>query len=405
MTNGSALRRLPSWIDEFVNQTNNLEAPAIFRKWSAIVAISSILEQKVWLTTSSPIYPNLYVFLVGHPGTGKTRTIRAAREYMQETPEYHIAPQSLTWASLVDALVRNKRNIVRPPAPAVEYNSMAVIVDELGKMIHKYDKEMADGLSALYDQDIYDHERRGGEIRIKIKSPQVNMLCGSTPSNLLETLPESAWGQGFTSRVIMVFSDERIIGDDFAETEKGKSKDLIHDLNSINNIYGGFKVTPDYRDLINSWRQNGETVSGFTVPNHPKLIHYNARRKVNLYKLSMVAAIDRGEGLKTQNLLLTRDDFNKAMSWLVEAEVFMADIFKAGATNADAKAQEEAVYLVRSTGPTGIGEQKLVRFLSERIPSHSVMKALDLMQAAGMIRARAVDPRTGQRVFVATPDE
>jgi len=169
-------RRCKSWIDSFVEATANLESPQLFRKWSAISAIASVMEQKVWITTSSRMYPNLYVFLVGHPGVGKTRTVRAARSYLNEIPDFHFAPTSVTFASLVDSLLEAKRMLIRLPDPPLEYNSMLIAADEIGAFMHKYDDEMVGGLSAFYDPDPYGQNRRGKDLKIKIKSPQINIL-------------------------------------------------------------------------------------------------------------------------------------------------------------------------------------------------------------------------------------
>ena len=272
-TNGSGSRKLESWIESFTEQTAGLDAPEPFRRWSAISAIASVLEQKVWIKTTRPLYPNLYVLIVGHPGVGKTRTIREARSYVIDLPDFHLAPVSLTFASLVDALVRSKRMVIRLPDSPLEYNSMYIAADELGAFIHKYDDEMVAGLSAFYDPDAYSQTRRTHEINIKIKSPQLNILAGSTPSNLLKFMPEGAWDQGFTSRLVMVFSDERIIGDDFAPSATNHSSGLEHDIRIINSLCGEFEVTSDYREAVSNWRALGE----IPVPNHPKLIHYVTR--------------------------------------------------------------------------------------------------------------------------------
>src|SRR5882762_3010598 len=98
-TNGSGQRKCTSWIESFVEQTAGLESPEIFRKWTAISAIASAMEQKTWMTTWSPIYPNLYVFLVGRPGVGKSRTIGQGRKLLEELPDLHVAPTSMTMAS------------------------------------------------------------------------------------------------------------------------------------------------------------------------------------------------------------------------------------------------------------------------------------------------------------------
>ena len=388
----SGKRKLSSWIESFTEQTASLHSPEIFRKWTAISTIAATLEQKVWVKTGMrPMYPNMFIFLVAHPGVGKTRTMREGTHYVRDLPEFHLAPISMTFASLVDSLVKSKRVLIRPGDDAIEYNSMYIAADELGAFIHKYDNEMIDGLSAFYDPDPYSQTRRTSDIRIKIQSPQLNILCGTTPQNLTQLLPEKAWGQGFTSRLIMVFSDERIIGDDFAPSVKSHSADLEHDLNIINGLVGEFEVTADYRDLVNKWRQLGES----PVPNHPKLIHYVTRRRAHLYKLSMVAAIDRSNAL-----ILTRDDFNTAMGWLLEAEDTMVEIFKAGATNADAQAMDEILHLIKiNDRGFGVSEQKIVKFARDRLPLHSISRVIEIMERSGQIFLRGTDRNTKLKYF------
>lgn len=343
------------------------------------------------------MYPNLYTFIIGHPGTGKTRTIREALRYVRELPEFHLAPISLSPAAMVDALLGAKRMIVRLPEPPLEYNSMLVAPDEVGTFIHKYDEEMIALLSAFYDPDPYSQKRRTKDINIAIKRPQLNILSGSTPSNLVKLMPEGAWDQGFTSRIIMVFSDERIITDDFApQAQRVSSEDMLHDLKIINTLVGEFGVTEDYRNLVNLWRQGGEE----PAPSHPKLLHYNTRRRAHFYKLSMVAAIDRSD-----TLLLTREDFNTAMNWLTQAEAMMPEIFKAGAIGADASAMEEIYHFILTMDHgKGVSEQKITLFAQKRLPIHSVTRVYEVMERSGMIRKQALD-RFGVPFWKAVPRE
>ena len=221
--NGSGSRKCQSWIERFVDYASDRESAPIFRLWAGIATIAAVLEQKVYLQTSAPLYPNLYVFLVGHPGVGKTRTINAAAAFLREIPDFHLSPTSMSAASLVDALVESKRSIIRLPDPPMEYNSMTICADELSAFMHKFDDEIIGNLTTFYDVVVpYAQHRRGKEIRIKIKNPQLNILSGTTPSNLIKFMPENAWDQGFTSRVIMVFSDERVINDDLFSCVFGK---------------------------------------------------------------------------------------------------------------------------------------------------------------------------------------
>lgn len=353
------------------------------------------MEMRCWLRTSSELYPNLYVFIVGHPGVGKNRIIRVAKRYMQELPEFHFAPTSLTGASLVDTIAASKRFIARLPDPPLEYYNTTITAEELTAFMHKYDDEMVGLLSAFYDPDPYAQKRRGRDIDIKISRPQVNLISGTTPSNLVALMPETAWDQGFTSRVILIHSDERIIGDDFAQKAREMDKDLIHDIKQINALTGEFKVTSEYRDAVNNWRALGEP----PAINHPKLLHYKTRRRVHLYKLSMVSAADRSDVL-----LLTKDDFNRAMGWLVEAEAFMPDIFAAGSTGTDARALDEIAHFVRLSGPEGVPERKIVNFARNRIPLTSLWRVIETMVSSGMLESRGAD-RRGERWFKAPQGE
>lgn len=349
------------------------------------------------MQTSSELFPNLYMMIVGHPGVGKTRTLRVIRKLAMTLPEFHLAPISMTFAALVDKLDRSKRVWVVPGEPNLEFNSLYILAEEMGAFIHKYDNEMIKGLTHFYDPDPYEHERRGEELRIKIPSPQVSLICGVTPQDLLNFMPEIAWGQGLTSRMILVFSDERIVGDDFAPRAESKLEDLEHDLKIINNLYGSFHVTEEYADCIRNWRQLGEP----PIPDHPKLTHYITRRRVHLYKLSMVASIDRGN-----TLALTRDDFNTALNWLVEAETFMPEIFKAGSTNADGQAMDEIQhYVMAADAGKGVSEQRIVHFARERVPIHSILRVIEIMEHSGQLRCVGTERGTGIRYFSARRPE
>lgn len=315
--------------------------------------------------------------LIGHPGVGKSRSIDVARDLYCKVPEIFLAPISMTWAALTDSLNKAKRHIIRPKQEARMYNAMYICADELGAFIHKFDSEMTDGLSALYDPRHYSQHRRSFNIKIALDNPQVNLLCGSTPQNLTSLLPDKAWGQGFMSRVIMIFSDERIIVDDFAPESQLDLADLEKDICAIGNLYGQFTVTKGYAETVNQWMHDGQPIA----PGHPRLMHYCARRKVNLYKLSMIISIDRGN-----DLIIDKREFDIALKWMVEAEDQMPHIFKAGASNADATVMDEIVHHIRIADKgKGISSQEISRIAGKHIPIHSVGRVIDVLVNSGQI--------------------
>lgn len=355
-----------------------------------------MLERKAWVkTTKGILYPNHYIVLVGHPGVGKSDTIKAARELlrdMEEDQSVVIAPKNVTAASLVDRLAEAKRVILRPGQnpPTLEYNAITLLADELSSLMHKYDTEFMAFLTDIYEGDHYDQTRRGNNLKVRIENPLLNILAGTTPSNLCKFMPEGAWDQGFASRTILVYSGDRHMADifgDIFEANTAEYNDLLHDLRQISGLYGGFTFSPETKEAFREWRVGGEQ----PVPKHPKLTHYCTRRTAHVIRLCVVASAARGA-----SLTISLDDFEAARGWLIEAELTMPDIFLAGTTGGDSAAMDEAWWFVEKMTAKGkdVPEHEVIHMIRERIPAHSVLRTLEIMIADGSLKRR-IDVKTG----------
>ena len=341
------------------------------------------------METTSPLYPNMYTFLVGEAGLGKSRAITAAANLVREAiPEVNMGATSMTRASLVDYMVESKRMLPQLPDPAIEYNSMLVVADELSAFMHEYDSGLVAGLVEFYDVNPYSEGRRVAAIRIKLQRPQLSILAGSTPSNLVHTLKDYVWDQGLMSRVFLVFSTEQPMIDTLSAPQKGKPNHLLHDLKMIFKLQGKFTMTQEFKDAMWHWK----LLKLDPAPDHPKLKHYCTRRWAHLLKLSMVASVDRGNSLE-----LTKDDFNTAFGWLIDMESVMPLIFQIGSVAPDSRVMDEVVHFVRHQ-KNGISEYKVVNFIRQQVPGYSVKVILDNLVAARLIRVIGTD-KHGLRVF------
>lgn len=392
-TNGSGARKCISWTDEFVRHTDNIESGPLFRKWAAISTIAAVLEQKVWVKTASDsvTFPHLYTFLVGPAGKGKSWAVKMAMEIMRKLPEQNFAPTSMNMATLVECLISCKRTIINLPEPAIEYNSMFIVADELSAFMHEYSYDLIAGLTTFYDVEPYGRARvyfeKGPKV---IEKPQLNILCGTTPAQL-KFMPEAAWEQGFASRLILIFAEDKPTIDIWNTPPSVKSDSLLHDLEIINHLIGQFGWTEEWSRAMHNWK-----LTGFQpVPNHPKLQGYNERRERHMIKLSMIASVDRGNDLE-----LTKEDFNRAMGWLLEAEQWMPYIFQSGNAGQDSKAMDEILFFVKQAGDKGVNQQRIVNFARTHIMyAHNVMNILNLMENSGMIKVAGIDQKFGLKVY------
>lgn len=393
--NGPGRRACESWINKFIEYTEPLESAIIFRRWSAIAIIAASLEQKVWVNLGTPLYPNLYTFLIGQPGIGKSRAIMAASGLAREAlPEMFFGSTSMTRASLSDHMNEAKRFIANIPFAPIEYHSLVIAADEFSVLMDQYDTALVASFVEFYDCNPYSEGRRVANIRIKVQRPQLNMLVGSTPSNLLHTLKDHVWDQGLMSRVIMVYSEDRPLVDVFeAKPLEKQPKDLMHDLKLINLIMGEFTYTPGFREVMNKWRLLGLE----PVPNHPKLKHYCTRRWAHLLKLCMVSSVDR-DG----KLVLDVVDFNRAMTWLVEAENAMASIFQVGTSSSDSRVMDEIRYFIEQR-PGGVSEHVVYNFARTKLQSYAIRPLMETMQASRQIVVKGIDKK-GLRIFMVPKD-
>ena len=376
---------MSDWIGSFMAMTSHITSPEIFRKWAAIYTLSAAMERKVWVRTSSGVlYPNLYIVLVGPPGVGKTEAIWRGREALARLGTHHLAPGSVTKASLIDALNKAARHIVRPketPASIV-FNSLQVVSNELGVLLPAYDNEFMNTLQDLYDCKGYSETRRSRELAIEIKNSQLSILAGCTPSYLQALMPEGAWDQGFISRTLLIYSGERVLRPlfEFAEDNPDEAKFLQSELKIRSAAYGKVSFTPAAAARMEAWHSSG----GVPKPEHPKLYHYTSRRTVHALKLSLIASMS-----ESPDLIITEDHVGRAIDWLVEAEVYMEDIFKEmGATSHGDLLQDIWHFIFRAYNKEGkkpVKESRVLNYVSQRTPAHNVARTLEIMEQGQVI--------------------
>lgn len=380
-------RKLRNWVDGFYRYTEGKGSPPLYRKWAAIYTVAAALERKVWVRTAKGVlYPNMYVVLVGNAGVGKSLGVGLTYDLLEGLPNLKLAPTSVTKASLIDRLMEAERTVIRPMdnPSIITFNSLQVIVNELGVFLPEYNSEFMSALTDLWDCKNYHETRRTHKIDIKIPATQLNIFSATTPSYLNNFLPEGAWEQGFMSRVLLVYSGNGEYTDMFQENtyDEGLWKELKHDLNQIHSLYGQFQVTEEVKVALNEWGRSG----GQPAPTHPKLSHYLSRRAAHLLKLMQVSA-----AASDDDRIISLDHFAEALDWLIELEASIPDIFKAMKVGGDGRTIEECWHFVyerfiREKEP--VLEHRIFHFLQERTPAHNVQRLIDVMEKARLIEKK-----------------
>lgn len=371
------------FIDAFMAYTEGIPSPANFRLWAAIAAVGGALERRVCaITAGGTLYPNLFTLLVAAPAIGKGQAIQPVLDLWYESQSFKIMPDDVTKASFIDALAKAsvKRNV---NGNLLEYHSLLAPAPEFGVLVPAHDTTFLNVLNYIFDcPRVYREDRRSLEKKTEIIHPQVNILAGTQPGYLSATFPDEAWSMGFCSRLIMVYGATTPEIDIFAlrGSKQPEFDALKATLSRYSELIGVVQWNFDAQNMIKAWY--GKKMA--PVPEHSKLVHYNGRRLLHFLKLCIISAVSR-----TQELVITLEDAQRARDWLLEVEITMPDIFREMVKKSDSDILQELhifAWRIFSQGKSQpLHVARLVNFVKSRVPAEKVMRIIEIAERSGAL--------------------
>jgi Protein of unknown function (DUF3987) len=381
------------WISSYFELTEGLPTPPVFRLWSGIFAMAACMERRTWLRTAYGLtYPNMFILLAAPSGSGKSPAIKPARTLLYRSKSVVVAADDMTKAAFLDEMSEHSKRVLYK-GETIIYNPLCVMISELGTLINAHDLEFFSLLSDLFDNkdDPHRSRRRGHNSgkALELPNPSINILAGTQPAFLGDLLPDAAWHQGFTGRMLMIYAPGAPEDTDmFAEQDDRAplAAELTKGIVMRSKLLGQFSITDEAKDRLRLWFSSGMK----PVPEHDRLTTYRAKRNQFVLKLCMVAAVSA-----RCELCITLDDVERAKSWLLAAESVMPDIFRDMQQKSDSLLLGElhrfAFDLWVKSAPTNASERKaihrskLMEFLALKCPADKAHRVLELACQMGWI--------------------
>lgn len=315
-------RQVKDWIEGWMKYTENTEPPPIYRRWSAISAIASVMQRKCSISIGLETwFPNLYVVLVGDSGVKKSTAMRPARKLLERTG-VELAAEAVTREGLIRRLKRsgiNPRYDASRKAMCMD-SSLTVHSSEFAVFLNRNNNQLLDDLSDWYDcADHWKYEPKTKELVDEITNVWVNIIGATTPTLLQSLLPIEAIGGGLTSRILFIFANKengKLVPMHFKTPEESELEEMLfEDLDNIKLLSGDFQMTEDFVDKWIEWSIYQDQNPPFQ---DPRFAGYITRRRVHVIKLCMVLHISY-----SNEFILTGKDLENSIELLENTETKM----------------------------------------------------------------------------------
>ena len=309
----------PGFVTDFVASLRGVETPTLFCVWSALWVLSTLSARLAYLDwlPDSPLFPNLFVFLVAPPGRchkstaavyarkllqGVSATVKGDTSddaFLRYMSEYNWATSKTTPDVIYELLKPQKQVLTGSDATinADKGSQIAICASELETFINKkkFTTGLVGTLTELYDCDseIVIHSIRGGTL--ELRDVFITMIGAITTTGMKDSLPPEAYGEGFMSRVIVVYKEKTqrrfkkpVVFDGFPTVS-----DLRERLTFIlRNRLGVYTISPEGDKWLSEWYERWRDYIDDDHNRNNEKMGEN-RYDVNLLRIAMLIAMSR----------------------------------------------------------------------------------------------------------------
>ena len=318
----------------YLNYVEDTESPRLFHLWAALSGAGACLGRRmVFPFGIADIYGSQFILLVGPPGARKSTAIKIIERRLRAATSLRFAPSDTggKYQGLITAMVGSLESndeiedmlnadamtmIDQVGAMQVQIDSrdahvMYVCASEFTTFVGQNSMDMITFLGKAWDGEDYDYQLKSSQAILE--NPLLSLIGGTTPSNIATSLPPESVGQGFTSRIIMVYANEK-----YKKVARPKrlcsTKEQLIDK-TFNYIF---------YEMSGEFKEEDETVLDGLYEDEikiadPRFIYYCERRHTHLIKLCMALAALR------KSDTITLKDIADAQLILKHTEIYMPE--------------------------------------------------------------------------------
>lgn len=281
---------------KFMHFTRGTEVPTFFYRWAAIAGLGAWIGRDVYVQFGAQkIYPNMYVLLMGEPGTKKSTAIKRMKKLLKEAGYANFAAEKTSKEKFLLDMGNEEEEtdgeefLNSGLFGNDEVREVFIAADEFNDFFGNNILDFVSMLGVLWDFDgIYENKIKNGQ-SVRIPYPTVSILGGTTATTFAHTFPQEVIGQGFFSRTLAVHAKptgKRITWP--PEEDEVQKADLLEYLLKVKTCHSGrLEFSAEALELVDKIYQTWENIEDI------RFASYANRRLVHLLKMILVHTIGR----------------------------------------------------------------------------------------------------------------
>lgn len=215
---------------QYLNYVGETEAPIFYHRWSCLSMVGAYLGRQFSFSHGHfNLHTNLYVMLIGDPGTRKSTAIKLAKKILVQAGYETISADKTSKEKFMldlageteevsaDSRGRNPKQVVDKLLDSnygweeledeSSSHEMYIACDEFNDFIGLGNLEFVSLLGNLWDFDgVFKNRIKTGK-SVSINNPTVSILGGNTATSFANAFPPETLGQGFFSRLLLIHGE------------------------------------------------------------------------------------------------------------------------------------------------------------------------------------------------------
>lgn len=286
------------FIASYLRYNADTECPTTFHRWSCLGMLGAWLGRRFSFQLGHfKVSPNLYVMLMGSPGTRKSTAIKIASNVIKQAGYNNVAADRTTKEKFLldlagEDITLKAEDILDQNLFGSQADSSAEILvaaDEFNSFAGTGNMEFLSMLGVLWDYNGKFQNRVKNSKSVEIIDPTVSILAGNTPTGFSLAFPSDSIGQGIFSRILLVHGEPsgRKITFPTVPAEEETAALLAHLVRIRTTCMGTMTLSSPANMLLDKIYKQWESIGDVRFES------YSNRRFTHLLKLCLIVCAAR----------------------------------------------------------------------------------------------------------------